>query len=98
MRKKDVVNVNPDARLKTRQDFEKLVTNVAAKLHCVAGIDEENVVGFETREELDVDLFDSLCNQFDFETRAVQSLLRVRLDTRELSFLVGRQRLARDAC
>src|SRR5689334_24816581 len=58
VREKDVVYVNPDARFETRQHVEKLVTNVAAKLHCVTRVDKENVVRVESREEVDVDLFD----------------------------------------
>src|SRR4051794_7078091 len=63
--KEDVVHVYPDARRETRQDLEKLVTDVATKLHGVARVDEENVVRLETREEIDVDLFDALLNQLD---------------------------------
>src|SRR5689334_22267865 len=49
VREEDVVNVYPNAGSETRQDFEKLEAHVAAKLDGVAGVDEENVVGFESR-------------------------------------------------
>ena len=49
-------------RRETRQDLEKLVTDIAAKLDRMTGIDEEDVVGFETREEINVHLLDPFLN------------------------------------
>ncbi len=97
MRKENVVYVNPNPTRQTRHDFEKLVTHVAAELHGVARVDKENVVRFEAGEEIDVDLLDTFCNQLDFEIRACKPLFRVRLDAREGSFLIGRERLGGDA-
>src|SRR4051812_43540511 len=62
VRKENVVNVYPDSRRETRQDLEKFETDVAAKLDCMTGVDEENVVSFETREEVDIHLLDPLLN------------------------------------
>lgn len=56
VREEDVVHVHPHAGPEFGQHFEKLVTDVAAELHRVARIDEENVVRFELRKEPDVDL------------------------------------------
>ena len=67
--------------LSTRQHFEKFVTNIAAKFDGVTRIDKENVVGFEMREEIKIDLLDSFCNQFDVQLSAVKSLFRIRFDT-----------------
>ena len=84
MREEDVVYVYPDAGCEVWQDFKKLVTNVAAELHGVTGVDKENVVGFKTREEIDVELFDSFLNQLNVWANAVESL-GVRLDTGQLA-------------
>src|SRR5262245_66112713 len=55
MRKENVVHVHPNTALESRQDLEKLVADIAAKLHSMTGINEQNVIRFETREEIDVD-------------------------------------------
>ena len=76
--KENVVYVDPDARLENGQYFEEFVTNVAAEFDGVTRIDEENVVGFEAREEIKVDLFDSFLNQFDVQIRFDKPGLRIR--------------------
>src|SRR5215213_2529107 len=47
VREEDVMHVHPDAGREAWQDFQKLVTDVTAKLHGVAGVDKKNVVGCE---------------------------------------------------
>jgi hypothetical protein len=71
VREKDVVNVHPHAGLKNGQHVETLVTDIAAELHRVARIYEQNVVRFELRKEIDIDLFDALLDQFDVGSVAV---------------------------
>src|ERR1051326_5195320 len=95
MRKKDVVHMHPHTAFERRQNLEKLVTNIAAKLHRVTRIDEENVVRFECGEETDIELFDALGDQV--HTRTVEPLVRMWLDAGESTGLIRGGRSGGDA-
>jgi hypothetical protein len=70
VRKEDVVYVYPNSFRNARENLEELVTDVAAKLNRVARIDEEDVVGLQAREEVDVDLFNGLLHQLNLQIGA----------------------------
>src|SRR5262249_37159889 len=88
VRKEDVVHVHPHASLQTRKNFEKLVTDVAAKLHRVTRIDDQNVVRVETLEEANIDLLDAPGDQLNAELRTVEAIGRIRFDARESAALI----------
>jgi len=100
-REEDVVNVDPHPGAQARKNLEQQSTHVAAKLHRVTRIDEQDVAGSERIKALDRQVLEILLDEGDERQAWRQALFRVRLNTGELAAttlgLIALQRQQRNA-
>jgi len=89
-RQVDVVDVDEDSWLKPGQDFQVLVLHVAPHLQDVAGIDEQNVVGFKLAEFVQRNVLNLLFHEpIEARNAGADGWIWIRLNRSELRDLPG---------
>src|SRR5437870_7060348 len=93
----DVVDVHDDARLETRQHFQKQVVDVPAYFHRMRTVYEQDVARLELREKFQIDILSLFFNQRSQAWKSFpKKLTRKWFDTDESRGRIFRSGFAQD--